>query len=57
MHYYVQLQLIIIIAGFWLLHCHVDIHGDEGQSMALQVGELHEMPPVPDNFPRCGSFP
>ena len=25
-------------------------------SIALQVGEPSDLPPVPDNFPRCGSW-
>ena len=42
-------------AGFWFFHCHVSNHIHLGMGMVLQVGDEHEMPPVPRDFPRCGA--
>ncbi|XP_046671600.1 laccase-6-like [Homalodisca vitripennis] len=41
--------------GFWLFHCHVTNHMVLGMAMVLQVGEYHEMPDTPPNFPTCGN--
>lgn len=27
-----------------------------GMGLVLQVGELHEMLPPPDNFPKCNTY-
>lgn len=42
--------------GFWLFHCHVELHSDGGMTMVFQVGELWDMEPNPRHFPRCGNF-
>ncbi|CAG9860191.1 unnamed protein product [Phyllotreta striolata] len=39
--------------GYWVLHCHIEIHLALGMTMILQVGEKKEMVPVPRDFPRC----
>ncbi|KOC69894.1 Laccase-4, partial [Habropoda laboriosa] len=42
--------------GFWMLHCHQLFHILAGMELTFQVGEPHQMPPTPKNFPRCGNF-
>lgn len=40
--------------GYWFFHCHFLIHIASGMNMVLHVeGDL---PPVPENFPKCGDF-
>ena len=29
-----------ILAGYWLMHCHVDRHSDTGQMLVLQVSQM-----------------
>ncbi|XP_033743202.1 laccase-1-like [Pecten maximus] len=53
---YVILRIHAINPGFWFFHCHVEFHADIGMGLVLQVGELDQLPPVPANFPRCGSW-
>ncbi|XP_069128829.1 uncharacterized protein [Argopecten irradians] len=53
---YVILRVHAINPGFWFMHCHIEFHADIGMGFVLQVGELHEMPRAPTNFPRCGSW-
>ena len=50
------LTLIVLSLGFWLVHCHIDVHADIGQMLVLQVGELKDMPRVPRNVPKCGDY-
>lgn len=42
--------------GWWIFHCHIDWHMVEGMNMILHVGERYDLPPVPPNFPKCGSW-
>ena len=42
--------------GIWFFHCHIETHLAQGKAIVLQVGDRSEFPPVPDGFPRCGSF-
>ena len=42
--------------GWWLLHCHVELHQLGG--MAMMIAERNdEIPPAPSSIPRCGNFP
>ena len=41
--------------GFWLLHCHADIHLMEGMAMVLNEGGNYH-PRLPKMFPTCGDF-
>ena len=41
--------------GYWFFHCHFDFHQPIGMSLLLHVGTQEDLPPVPDNFPRCGN--
>ncbi|XP_065159182.1 uncharacterized protein [Atheta coriaria] len=42
--------------GFWIFHCHVDIHADDGMRMVFKVGSNQDMKPVPQDFPKCRSY-
>lgn len=42
--------------GFWAFHCHVELHLETGMMLVFQVGDPSDVPPVPDNFPKCGNF-
>ncbi|KAF5269726.1 hypothetical protein FQA39_LY08649 [Lamprigera yunnana] len=42
--------------GFWYFHCHFLYHLSVGMSLIFQVGNRSDMPPVPNNFPKCGNF-
>lgn len=42
--------------GYWLFHCHIEFHAEIGMSLVFKVGEDKYMPPVPNNFPKCGDW-
>ncbi|XP_025836116.1 laccase-like isoform X3 [Agrilus planipennis] len=42
--------------GYWMMHCHIDFHVEIGMAVIFKVGENHEMPPVPKDFPTCGNY-
>ncbi|KAK7500349.1 hypothetical protein BaRGS_00008256 [Batillaria attramentaria] len=42
--------------GFWMFHCHTDNHLQRGMALLIQVGDYSDLPPVPDEFPRCGGM-
>lgn len=42
--------------GIWLMHCHIDFHAEVGMAVIIKVGEYHQIPPAPKNFPQCDSF-
>lgn len=48
---------MIILKGFWLMHCHLETHMSVGMAVVIQVGNPHEMPKHPDNFPMCSNYP
>lgn len=41
--------------GFWLFHCHMDHHVDNGMAAALFEGDGY-IPPPPENMPTCRDF-
>ena len=41
--------------GYWLMHCHMELHAQEGMAIVFNVApELH--PAKPPGFPLCGDF-
>lgn len=40
--------------GYWLFHCHFQFHIVIGMNLVLHIGTQADLPPVPQNFPRCG---
>ncbi|XP_072013206.1 uncharacterized protein [Amphiura filiformis] len=43
--------------GWWFFHCHLEFHVSIGMSLIVHVGDEEDLPPIPDNFPRCGPWP
>ena len=54
--YIVYSIYLVVVVGYWYLHCHVEGHVEMGQAAVLQIGEPEEMPPTPAKFPTCGNF-
>lgn len=42
--------------GYWLFHCHISFHVEVGMGLVFRVGDQSMVPPVPQNFPRCGHW-
>lgn len=42
--------------GYWLFHCHISFHVEVGMGLVFRVGDQSMVPPVPENFPRCGHW-
>ena len=42
--------------GYWLLHCHISFHIEVGMGLVFKVGDESMLPPLPNDFPRCGSW-
>jgi hypothetical protein len=47
---------VVLCAGYWYLHCHMEYHNHDGMALILRAGSEQQMPPLPRDFPRCGSF-
>ncbi|KAK2158374.1 hypothetical protein NP493_1804g00021 [Ridgeia piscesae] len=41
--------------GFWIFHCHLEMHIMEGMGLVLRVGE-DRVPQLPRHFPTCNVF-
>ena len=54
--FWVLITSVSLCAGYWLLHCHITFHIEVGMGLVFKVGQQSMFPPVPDNFPRCGSW-
>lgn len=39
-----------------MLHCHLDFHVETGMAVILKVGNVEDLPAIPENFPRCGNY-
>nr|CAH7744303.1 unnamed protein product [Callosobruchus chinensis] len=55
-HGYVIFRFRANNPGFWLLHCHFDVHMQVGMSAVIQVGDWSDLPPIPYGFPRCHNY-
>ncbi|XP_021372420.1 L-ascorbate oxidase-like [Mizuhopecten yessoensis] len=55
-HGYTVIRMKADNPGFWFFHCHIEIHQITGMALILQVGDVDQMPPTPNNFPTCGNF-
>ncbi|CAG9772969.1 unnamed protein product [Ceutorhynchus assimilis] len=42
--------------GYWIFHCHLEMHAEIGMALIFKVGENSQMPKVPVGFPRCGNY-
>eukprot|EP00057_Strongylocentrotus_purpuratus_P006763 XP_011661237.1 PREDICTED: laccase-2 [Strongylocentrotus purpuratus] len=54
---YTIIQFVADNPGWWFLHCHLEFHVAIGMGMLIHVGTDEDLPPVPENFPRCGNWP
>ncbi|KAJ8298492.1 hypothetical protein KUTeg_025023 [Tegillarca granosa] len=53
---YVIIRIKADNPGYWIMHCHIEIHQVEGMALVFQEGEKSDMAPVPDKFHKCGDF-
>ncbi|KAI0210646.1 Laccase-1 [Lamellibrachia satsuma] len=52
---YVVIRFRTLNPGFWFMHCHIEIHAQEGMAMIInEASERH--PPLPFGFPTCGNY-
>ena len=49
---YVVVQFIANNPGYWMIHCHIDMHMLSGMALVLKIGQDH-FPELPRTFPRC----
>ena len=35
------------MAGYWFLHCHMQLHNSNGMAMLIKVGKDKQMPKIP----------
>ncbi|XP_071491136.1 uncharacterized protein [Diadema antillarum] len=54
---YTIVQFVADNPGWWFFHCHLEFHVVIGMGLLVHVGTDADLPPAPDNFPRCGSWP
>lgn len=46
----------IDITGPWMLHCHNELHVEQGMSMVIAVGEPDTWPQNPNPSYKCGKY-
>ncbi len=42
--------------GTWMFHCHLEFHSEVGMAILIKVGDRKDLPPMPRNWPQCGSY-
>jgi laccase len=46
-----------VVAGVWIMHCHLDVHLSWGLAMAWLVNDgplpNQKLPPPPSDIPKC----
>ena len=53
---YVVIRIKSDNPGVWIMHCHIEIHMLDGMTMLLNES-FSRVPPPPEGFPECRSFP
>ncbi|XP_071960009.1 uncharacterized protein [Antedon mediterranea] len=53
---YVILRFHANNPGWWFFHCHLEFHVELGMALIVRVGEQSDLPPVPNDFYKCGNF-
>lgn len=53
---FVRIRFRATNPGYWLFHCHFEMHVNPGMVAVLKVGNRTDIKPPPDNFPTCGDF-
>lgn len=54
---YTVVEFVAANPGWWIMHCHMEDHLEDGMGMLVRVGNQSDLPPVPEGFPRCGDYP
>ena len=52
---YVVVRFPATTPGIWFLHCHIDMHSNDGMAMVLNES-FADIPKPPPGFPKCGNF-
>lgn len=52
---YVVLQFRTYNPGYWMFHCHVDLHAMPGMTMVFKIAP-DRFPDLPPGFPTCTGF-
>jgi len=47
--------LLLCVSGVWFLHCHNEVHVEQGMSMVIEVGDSKQWPQTPSPAYKCGS--
>ena len=53
---YTLLRLKADNPGYWIMHCHMSWHSHIGMAVVFKVGQQSDIPPTPENFPKCANF-
>jgi len=54
---YVVIQFVANNPGYWMVHCHIDMHMMAGMAVVFKVGVTGtEFPALPATFPTCKPF-
>lgn len=53
---YAVLRFFTKNPGYWLFHCHVGAHSEEGMIITFKIGEHSDMLDPPADFPKCGNY-
>ncbi|XP_041470356.1 laccase-like [Lytechinus variegatus] len=54
---YTVIDFVANNPGWWILHCHMEFHFEDGMGILIRVGNQSDLPPVPEGFPMCGDYP
>ncbi|VDH93082.1 Hypothetical predicted protein [Mytilus galloprovincialis] len=52
---YVVVRFPATIPGIWFLHCHIDMHSNDGMAIVLNES-FASIPKPPPGLPKCGSY-
>ncbi|XP_073981277.1 uncharacterized protein isoform X2 [Rhodnius prolixus] len=52
----IALRFLADSAGYWLLHDQSAAQWSRGLDLVLRVGKESDLPPLPEKFPKCGSW-
>ena len=53
---YAVIRIVVDNPGVWFLHCHIELHANDGMAMLINES-FPNHPRPPQGFPHCHSFP
>ena len=53
---YVVIRIVADNPGVWFLHCHIELHANDGMAMYINEAFPHH-PSPPSGYPQCNNFP